>query len=161
MGFFYLHLASVPCDLGEFHTLLRASVWVLLLHYAETAIKQDSLLATFPFMFSSMSRCWYKLPPRVTLQILNTCLALINSSQVFQAPWKCYPSFFFFPTNFLAVSLIVLTADKLIFGCINVCFFLFTAREMTRGKFLNILESFKKWLVNKRQKSPGSSCNLK
>lgn len=96
VGFFYLHLASVPCDLGEFHTLLRASVWVLLLHYAETAIKQDSLVATFPFMFSSMSRCWYKLPPRVTLQILNTCLALINSSQVFQAPWKCYPSFFIF-----------------------------------------------------------------
>lgn len=69
--------------------------------------------------------------------------------------------FFFFRSNFLAVSLIVLTADKLIFGCINVCFFLFPAREMTRGKFLNILESFKKWLPNEPQKTLDYSCNLK
>lgn len=117
--------ASVACDLGEFHTLPRASVWALLLHYAETAIKQNSLVATFPFMFSSMSRCWYKLPPRVTLQILNTCLALINSSQVFQAPWKCYLRFFFSPrTNFPAVGLIVLTTNESIFGCISDLFLL-------------------------------------
>lgn len=88
---------SVPCDLGEFHTRACAPLWVLLLHFAEMAIRRNSLVATFPFMFSSMSRCWYKLPPRVTPQILNTCLALINSSQVFQAPWKCYLSFFFSP----------------------------------------------------------------
>lgn len=69
---------------------------------------------------------------------------------------------FFSRSNFFAVSLMVLTADKLIFGCINVCFFLFTAREMTRGKFLNILESFKKWLfLNKPQKTPDYSCDLK
>lgn len=93
---FYLYFVSVLCCLGEFHTLLRPSVWVLLLHYAETAIKQNSLVATFPFTFSSMSSCWYKLPPRVTLQILNTCLALINSPQVFQAPWNCCLGFIFF-----------------------------------------------------------------
>lgn len=85
------HFMSVPCDLGEFHTLSCASVWALLLHH-EAAIKRNSSVDTFLFMFSSMSRCWYKLPPRVTLQILNTCLALINSSQVFQAPWKCWLS---------------------------------------------------------------------
>lgn len=84
------------CDLGEFHTLLLASVWALLLHY-ETAIKRNSLVDTFLFMFSTVSRCWYKLPPRVTLQILNTCLALINSSQVFQAPWKCWDPLTFPP----------------------------------------------------------------
>lgn len=134
-----------------------ACLWVLLLHH-ETAIKRSSPVDTFLFMFSSMSRCWYKLPPRVTLQILNTCLALINSSEVFQAPWKCYLRFHPPPLPPVSQSEQHRNWSLVLF---KRCFSLFTAREMTRGKFLNILERSKKWLFLKEpQESPDYSHNL-
>lgn len=111
-----------------------------------------------------MNRCSYKLPPSVTLWILNTCFeSLTNWSEVDGAAGKCcvrLPAYFWLyqlikhqskpPSLKKTILIYAYLLRKLVYlKCVKLCFCFvwFPAREMTRGKFLNILERPKKWQV--------------
>lgn len=104
MGIFHNHklwLIHFPPLISE--NFRHISTWFVasvglsastLLHWDSNQANHKTLwLLHLHFMLFSMSwmnRCWYKLPPSVTLQILNTCLALLNRSEVLWAAGKCF-----------------------------------------------------------------------
>lgn len=83
---------------------------------------------------SWMNRCLYKLPPNVTLEILNTCFALLTSfSEVVRAVTKCCTRLICFWFQQLTKK----TVERSLTLCCSlskICVFLFSSQRNDQRK---------------------------